>query len=55
MDGRIKLNELITWRFSLDLDGIRLGTAAGAATATAFGTAMGSAQEVVALLPRVQT
>jgi len=36
------------------LEGLRLGTAAGAATAAALGTAMGSAEEVAALLPRVQ-
>jgi fructose-1-phosphate kinase PfkB-like protein len=35
-------------------DGLRLGTAAGAATAMSPGTALGTAEDVAILLPRVQ-
>ncbi|HEY8470661.1 MAG TPA: 1-phosphofructokinase [Longimicrobiales bacterium] len=35
------------------VDGLRLGTAAGAATATTSGTALGDADEIARLLPRV--
>jgi fructose-1-phosphate kinase PfkB-like protein len=35
-------------------EGLRLGTAAGAATAMTPGTSLGSAEDVAALLPHVQ-
>lgn len=36
------------------VEGLRLGSAAGAATATTIGTALGTAEEVASLLPRVR-
>jgi fructose-1-phosphate kinase PfkB-like protein len=36
------------------LEGLRLGTAAGAATAMSQGTALGSLEEVMKLLPKVR-